>query len=102
MMDDDDEPSPYVTLVSAEDHEFIVDRTCASVSNTIKTMLSSQFRESEGRIVLADISTPILEKVIQYFYYKQRYTNSQLKIPEFEIEPEIALELLLAANYLDC
>lgn len=27
---------------------------------------------------------------------------SQKNIPEFKIEPEIALELLMASNYLDC
>lgn len=35
-------------------------------------------------------------------YYKLRYTNSNTRIPEFPIEPETALELLMAANYLDC
>jgi hypothetical protein len=38
--------------------------------------------------------------VIQYFYYKLRYTNSTTEIPEFPIEPEVALELLMAANFL--
>lgn len=42
-----------------------------------------------------------MEKVIQYFYYKLKYTNSTTEIPEFVIEPEIALELLMAANFLD-
>jgi hypothetical protein len=53
-----------------------------------------------GEINFREISTPILEKVIQYFYYKLRYTNSTTEIPEFPIEPEVALELLMAANFL--
>lgn len=40
--------------------------------------------------------------MIQYFYYKQRFTNSQVRIPEFQIDPEVALELLMAANFLNC
>ena len=50
-----------------------------------------QFVESSGEIKFPDIHTAILEKVIQYFYYKVRYTNSNVRIPEFPIEPEIAL-----------
>mmetsp|Transcript_24366 Transcript_24366/g.73126 ORF Transcript_24366/g.73126 Transcript_24366/m.73126 type:complete len:127 (+) Transcript_24366:196-576(+) len=98
----DAQPSPYVKLISAEGHEFFVDRKCAQTSGTIKAMLSGQFTESSGEIRFPEISTPILEKVIQYFYYKIRYTNSQVRIPEFNIEPEMALELLMAANFLDC
>ena len=40
-------------------------------------------------------------QTVQYFYYKLRYTNHQGTLPEFKIEPENALELLMAANYLD-
>ena len=46
-------------------------------------------------------SPQVLEKVIQYCYYKLKYTNSTQPIPEFAIEPEVALELLMAANFLD-
>ena len=63
---------------------------------------AGQFTESSGEIKFPEISTPILEKVIQYFYYKLRYTNSQVRIPEFQIDPEMALELLMASNFLDC
>mmetsp|Transcript_17009 Transcript_17009/g.28079 ORF Transcript_17009/g.28079 Transcript_17009/m.28079 type:complete len:118 (+) Transcript_17009:131-484(+) len=94
-----------VTLVSAEGHEFIVEKRAAMVSNTIKNMLNTpgEFVEkSGGKIDLKDISTPILEKVIQYFYYKMKYTKSQVPIPEFKVEPDIALELMMAANFLDC
>lgn len=44
----------------------------------------------------------VLQKVCQYFTYKVRYTNSATEIPEFNIHPEVALELLMAANFLDC
>ena len=64
---------------------------------------AGQFTEGQtGEIKFPEISTPILEKVIQYFYYKASYKNSQVRIPEFAIEPEVALELLMAANFLDC
>eukprot|EP01117_Protostelium_nocturnum_P000368 TRINITY_DN1042_c0_g1_i1.p1 TRINITY_DN1042_c0_g1~~TRINITY_DN1042_c0_g1_i1.p1 ORF type:complete len:102 (+),score=32.34 TRINITY_DN1042_c0_g1_i1:110-415(+) len=93
-----------VKLVSVEKHEFILDRKAAMVSGLIKSMLSGPggFTEQQkGVIEFQEISTPILEKVIKYFYYKLKYTNSTSEIPEFQIEPEIALELLMAANFLD-
>ena len=48
-----------------------------------------------------EISSPILEKVCQYFYFKLKYSNSTQQIPEFHIEPTIALDLLMASNFLD-
>ena len=57
---------------------------------------------SQGEIRFPEISTKTLEKTIQYFYYKLKYTNSKDgPPPEFKIDPEHALELLMAANYLD-
>ena len=94
--------SNTVKLISAEGHEFYVDRRCAMVSGTIKTMLNGQFAERKGEIRFPEITTPVLEKLIQYLYFKVMYTNSTKRVPNFEIEPEITLELLLAANYLDC
>ncbi|GHP06613.1 hypothetical protein PPROV_000535800 [Pycnococcus provasolii] len=94
-----------VKLISAEGFEFIVDQRAASVSNTIKNMLSSQgaFTETElGEVKFPEITTEVLEKICQYFYYKLRYTNSTSQIPEFAIAPEQALSLLMSANFLDC
>jgi len=91
-----------IKLISSDGHEFIVDRKCALVSGTIRSMMEGAFSEAEqGQINFREISTPILEKVIQYFYYKVKYTNNTSTIPEFSIQPEIALELLMAANFLD-
>eukprot|EP00617_Octactis_speculum_P019487 CAMPEP_0185746516 /NCGR_PEP_ID=MMETSP1174-20130828/5100_1 /TAXON_ID=35687 /ORGANISM="Dictyocha speculum, Strain CCMP1381" /LENGTH=104 /DNA_ID=CAMNT_0028421265 /DNA_START=31 /DNA_END=345 /DNA_ORIENTATION=- len=100
--EDEETPSPWVTFISKEGHEFIVDRKCAMISGTVKAMLSGGFMESKGKISFAEIRGLILEKVIQYMYYKVRYSKGSIAPPEFEIEPEIALELLMASNYLDC
>mmetsp|Transcript_8201 Transcript_8201/g.23351 ORF Transcript_8201/g.23351 Transcript_8201/m.23351 type:complete len:105 (-) Transcript_8201:87-401(-) len=104
-MENAEEKEPHggmVKLVSKEGHEFYVDRKCAMLSGTIRAMLSGQFVESGGEITFKELSTPILEKVIQYLHYKVRYTNSDTVIPEFKIEPEMVMELLMAANFLDC
>ena len=72
------------------------------VSGTIKSMLSAQFAESRGEVHFPEIPAFILEKVIQYMYYKVRYTHSTQRPPDFPIEPEYSLELFMAANFLDC
>merc|ERR1712080_330583 len=95
----------YVKLVSSDDFEFIVKREDALLSGTIKAMLSGpgQFTENEtNEIQFREIPSHVLQKVCMYFTYKVRYTNSSTEIPEFPIPPEIALELLMAANFLDC
>ncbi|KAK2547016.1 Elongin-C [Acropora cervicornis] len=95
----------YVKLISSDDHEFIINRDYALTSGTIKAMLSGpgQFSENEtNEVNFREIPSHVLAKVCTYFMYKVRYTNSSTEIPEFPIAPEIALELLMAANFLDC
>lgn len=95
----------YVKLISSDGHEFIVKREHALMSGTIKAMLSGpgQFAENEtNEIHFREIPSHVLQKVCMYFTYKVRYTNSSTEIPEFPIAPQIALELLMAANFLDC
>merc|ERR1711879_1083538 len=95
----------YVKLISSDGHEFIVKRDHALTSGTIKAMLSGpgQFAENEtNEVNFREIPSHVLQKVCMYFTYKVRYTNSSTEIPEFPIQPEIALELLMAANFLDC
>ncbi|KAL5968949.1 Elongin-C [Taenia solium] len=95
----------YVKLVSSDDHEFYVKREYALTSGIIKAMLSGpgQFQENETNVVhFREIPSHVLQKVCSYFAYKVRYSNSSSEIPEFPIAPEISLELLMAANFLDC
>lgn len=114
----------YVKLISSDGHEFVIKRDHALTSGTIKAMLSGpgQFAENEtNEVHFREIPyeqllqvfkfilkffyffrSHVLQKVCMYFTYKVRYTNSSTEIPEFPIAPEIALELLMAANFLDC
>jgi hypothetical protein len=70
-------PSKWVKLVSQEGHEFVIDRECAMISGTIKAMLSGGFMESrQSEIQFPEIKSVVLEKVIQYMYYKVRPARS--------------------------
>lgn len=75
----------------------------ASGCNIYILCFSGQFAENEtNEVNFREIPSHVLSKVCMYFTYKVRYTNSSTEIPEFPIAPEIALELLMAANFLDC
>ncbi|OAY57817.1 elongin-C [Manihot esculenta] len=90
-----------VKLISAEGFEFVIDKEAAMVSQTIRNMLTSpgSFAEAQhGEVTFPEISTTILEKVCQYFYWSLQYAKG--KETEFQIEPELTLELMMAANYL--
>ncbi|KAK9600331.1 elongin C [Aspergillus fumigatus] len=95
--------SEYVTLVSGDGFEFIIPRSAACVSGTIRRMLepSSKFSEAiTGRCVLENLSGVVLEKVCEYFCYNEKNKN-QTNVPDMDIPPELCLELLMAADYLD-
>ncbi|ESR38173.1 hypothetical protein WN944_028142 [Citrus x changshan-huyou] len=90
-----------VKLISAEGFEFVISKEAAMVSQTIRNMLTSPggFAETEhGEVTFPEISTTILEKICQYFYWSLQYSRG--KETDFHIEPELTLELMMAANYL--
>ena len=73
----------------------------------MQAMLSgpSAFSEKEtNEMRLSWCPSHVLRKVCLYFQYRARYTDSAsaAEIPEFPVEPEIALEMLTAANFLQC
>ncbi|KAG8198757.1 hypothetical protein JTE90_023519 [Oedothorax gibbosus] len=96
--------SMYVKLISSDGFEFIIKREYVLTSGTIRNMLScpGQFAENETNFANLRIPSNVLQKVCEFFAFKVRYVNSCTEIPDFPIEPEIALDLLLAANFLDC
>lgn len=97
--------SQYIKLISSDGMEFIIKREYALMSGTIKAMLSGpgQFAEMEANeINFRSIPSHVLRKVCAYFMYKDYYSKNPIGIEHFNIEPEISLELLMAANFLDC
>lgn len=94
----------YVKLISADGHEFYLDKEVAvSSSKTIRLMLEGSFREAQDNVIrLPDLAGYVLERVVKYLHYRAQYRDSSARIPEFVIEPEAAMELLIAAKYLDC
>jgi hypothetical protein len=60
------------------------------------------FIESEENDTInLEYSAAVVEKVIQYLYYKLRYDHDPDSRPPFIVEPEIALNLMVAAHHLE-
>ncbi|XP_025191713.1 elongin-C-like [Melanaphis sacchari] len=101
--------SEYVKLISSDGLTFIVKREYALTSATIKAMLEGpgQFAETEcNEINFKDIPSHILHQVCLYFAYKSSKDKSKdsdlFDASPFEINPIMALDLMMAANFLDC
>lgn len=75
----------YVKLISAEGHEFFMERSVAvAYCKTIRVMLEGSCREAEENIIrFPDLSGYLLERVVKYLHYKAQYSNSTSRIPEF-------------------
>jgi len=95
-----------VRLYSKEGHEFTIGLAEVNRSATLASVLKmhTAVEAKTHTVRFTTIHTNILEKIVQYFYYKVMYTNcpSTTIIPDFPIESEIALEILMASNFLDC
>ncbi|CDM31365.1 hypothetical protein DTO013E5_772 [Penicillium roqueforti] len=92
----------FVTIVSSDKFEFIIPRSAAYVSETLRRMLSSNnFPEGRtGVCVLEDYSGVIVEKICEYFCYNEKHKD-QVNVPDMDIPPELCLELLMAADFLN-
>jgi len=59
--------------------------------------LYSSGRETDENCAASGV---VLEKVCEYFYYNEKYKDAK-DVPDMEIPPELCLELLMAADYLN-
>ena len=80
-----DEEVQYVKLISAEGHEFLMDRSIAiAYSSTVRMMLEGSFLEARENVIrFPDMAGYILERLVKYLHYKAKYSNSTTRIPDF-------------------
>eukprot|EP01084_Bolivina_argentea_P320137 555429_1 len=110
-LSDDEEPnkqSKYVKLISSDGLEFILEKECACASGFINRLIhsSTKWEETQGPIttIPLDYKSDILEIIVKYFYFKNKYDKSNEDPPDFgkNIPPSKVVDLLMAAHYLDC
>ncbi|KAF2120758.1 BTB/POZ protein [Lophiotrema nucula] len=96
--------SEYVTLVSSDGFEFRILRSAACIAKTVQKALDPAYgfkEDQENKMTLSNINGVVLEKVCEYLYYNQKYAKAK-DVPDPDIPPELCLELLIAADYLQC
>ncbi|KAI5118299.1 hypothetical protein M0805_003818 [Coniferiporia weirii] len=103
-MQNSDQKDDWVKLVSVDGFSFVVRREVVMGSGTLKGMLDSDFTESLSSTCKINDRGIVVEKILEYLMYKKLYEKANPKdIPDFQerIIPEIALELLMAADYYE-
>ncbi|KAM5543822.1 hypothetical protein V8D89_002439 [Ganoderma adspersum] len=97
----------WVRLTSSDGYHYLVRRKVALCSGTLKNTLNedSNFVEATSNTCAMDERGIIVEKLAEYLIYKSTYENAKKNedIPDFQerVNPEISLELLVAADYYD-
>lgn len=99
-----------VKLTSKDGSVFHLELPYAEVSGFIRNALRSSSLESVSKeFTFPEIEGRVLEKVVEYFHYKRKFQEivnsgslAKEKVPQFDLEPDLALEVLVASIYLQC
>lgn len=92
-----------ITLISNDGYKFVIDKTTAMISQTIRNMLygGGNFEEEKTKTIrFPKIRAAILERIIEYWHYRSQYSNHIDLLPKFEIDPPNAIEMLNCAELL--
>ncbi|KAH9975398.1 BTB/POZ protein [Lactifluus volemus] len=107
IMSSTQQPDDWIRVTSRDGFSFIVKRNVVLRSGTLRNMLDERhsFAEAVQKVCRVDERAAVTEKFVEYLAYKATYDNAPPNedIPDFieRIDPEIALELLAAADYLE-
>ncbi|GJJ12967.1 hypothetical protein Clacol_007214 [Clathrus columnatus] len=97
--------SDWIKLRSEDGFTFMITAKAARGSGFLRGMLESGFVESTSGTCTLALRAAVTEKVMEYLVFKAQYdkATSKEEIPDFQerIVPELALELLMAADYLE-
>lgn len=93
----------FISITSRDGFTFVVPREAALVAGTWQRTLSSEnYIESQtGRLHL-DESSEIVSTIVDYLFYHLEYKKTEgVCESEFNIPTELALQVLVTADYLD-
>lgn len=93
----------FITLVSEDGFEFVLDRSAVLYSRVLSMFLDPElgWLESQSqRILLRGVSGKVLERACSFLYHRKQWDGSEHQ-PEFDITAEESLDLLLVADYLE-
>lgn len=100
----DFEEEDTITLIASDNTKCAITKKAAVISPVLKSMIQGPFQE-KNEVGLPDIGPDVLDKVIEYLELKSKsiregddYERDRI---DFNVPPEMSLELLLAADYLN-
>ena len=98
------DPDAYVQ-VSTGSSDFFVDRHIAETCDPWRAAIDFKARNhqvTDGcvKIEFDDIRPPVMEKVVEYLYWRQEYlkTCNPALVEDFDIDDDVALDLLKAST----
>lgn len=103
------EDEDTITLIASDGTKCAITKKAAMISPVLKTMIEGPFQEKD-EITLSTIGPEVLDKVIEYLEMRcKRLAEPKPKSEsyddrnemDFDVPPEMSLELLLAADYLN-
>jgi len=72
----------------------------AMMSGMIRTMIDGNYIKDSR--IFTGLPSHILEYVSNYFKYRDECQRHPNRLVKFIIPPDVAVDVLLAANFLDC
>ncbi|CUA73302.1 hypothetical protein RSOLAG22IIIB_05250 [Rhizoctonia solani] len=97
----------WVRITSEDGFSFLLDKRAVECSVTLRDMVDDSlgFSEAQSKTISLSYRAAVVEKVVEYLNFRYLYkdTSKPQDIPDFSkrIPPEIVLEVLSAADYLD-
>jgi hypothetical protein len=97
----------YITLISGEGDEFVIPKKIAKHSKVLSAMLEGESPFSLEKVPLMELSSRCLELICQYLCQKEIGVNPKfLPLQNIDLTSDdgknLVIDLLLAADYLDC
>ncbi|RDB30043.1 Elongin-C [Hypsizygus marmoreus] len=99
----------WIKITSTDGFEYMIKRKIANTSGTIRSMLDTEmnYAEAVSRVCPLVQRGIIVEKALEYMAFRAHYESlgpkEDIPVNEFleRLPPEIVLEVLLAADYLE-